>query len=65
MGRPIGPCPLAWPVGCGTTAFLHMSFGPVLCPVALSYVLWPCPMSLWPSSACASYVGVNKEQLKE
>ena len=25
-----------------------MSYGPVLCPMALSYVLWPCPMSYGP-----------------
>ena len=36
-----GPGPMAHDVG-------PMSYGHVLCPMALSYVLWPCPMSYGP-----------------
>ena len=34
----LGPGPMA-------QAFGPMSYGLVLCPMALFYVLWPCPMS--------------------
>jgi len=38
----LGPGPGPMPHDAGP-----MSYGPVLCPMALSYLLWPCPI-LWP-----------------
>ena len=41
LGLGAGPGPMAHDVG-------PMFYGLVLCPVALSHVLWPCPMSYGP-----------------